>query len=835
MYSENEKPAVGANGLINTDIPNSNILTPQKQSEYEQEFIQAMGAAGVVCIEPIIADGQIQRFATNGRGKKDGWYVFFGMAGAYGHWSQGINEKWSVSRTGLSKEEQTQLKRQIEASRKAQAEETQRKHAEAAQQAHTEWTSLQEEGHSAYLDRKQVEAFGIRYGDKYIAVPIMDIEGKLWSLQKIYPDGNKRFLPGGRKKGCFHLIGEIEPDKPIYVVEGYATGASVHMATDLPVVIAFDAGNLGPVVESIRNTHPSLQIIIAADNDQWKGVNTGKEAAEGIAGQYGCKVGLPIFNTKDLSEENKPTDFNDLHVLEGLEAVKVQLKLADAPSDEWPDLQPIKAELLPVSPLPIEMIPEPLQAWVKDVAIRMQCPIDHIAIPAIIMIGSVVGAGCAIRPKRNDDWQVIPNLWGGIVGKPGTLKSPALSAVLHPLKGLAQKAMEDFKAKQKEYDCDRELHKCQKDSILSEAKRGSKASSTSMDLQTTKQKLITLEEPLEPHCRRFEVNDPTIEKMGELLSQNTRGLLLFRDELIGLLAAWDKEGHEADRAFYLESWNGCGSYTTDRIGRGTVYCQNMCVSVLGGTQPSKLRGYLHRAIGGIENDGLIQRFQMLIYPDERGKWELTDQKPDIIAQKRAYGIVEKLADMDFCLHGAAKQDEKGIPYFHFGDAAQEMFYEWLTDLQIKLSNTEDPEIIIEHLSKYRKLMPALALIFHLIDMADGKTTGPVTLESAEKAAAWCGYLESHARRIYNLGLNKRVQGAKAFSKKLKKKEVSNPFSARDVYRKEWSYLSKVEDVQNACEELIELGWLREETISPSKGQKGKTQYHINPKVWGDDE
>src|SRR5215475_12314474 len=98
--------------------------------------------------------------------------------------------------------------------------------------------------------------------------------------------------------------------------------------------------------------------------------------------------------------------------------------------------------------------------------------------------------------------------------------------------------------------------------------------------------------------RRYMVNDSTVEKMGELLNQNPNGLLLFLDELTGWLRTLDREGHENDRAFYLESWNGSGSYTYDRIGRGTLNITAACVSILGGIQPGPVTDYLRAAVRG---------------------------------------------------------------------------------------------------------------------------------------------------------------------------------------------------------------------------------------------
>jgi putative DNA primase/helicase len=287
------------------------------------DFQQAMQEAGINCKDQIIADGAIHRFAHNGKGNEDCWYVFHGMAGKFGDWSKSIKGKWSTKHQGLSYQEKLDLQQQIDKAKKASDEEWERKHEETSEGALREWEALGEFGKSSYLDRKGVSPIGIRFGKGGIAIPLKDIKGKLWSLQKIYDDGTKRFLTGGRKKRCFHHLGTLKNGEPIYVVEGYATGASVHIAINEATVIAFDSGNLDPVIGELKRVYPNSPITIAADNDQWKELNAGKEAAEAAAKKWNCNVTLPHF--KDCS--TKPTDFNDLMVLEGIEEVSRYLNI----------------------------------------------------------------------------------------------------------------------------------------------------------------------------------------------------------------------------------------------------------------------------------------------------------------------------------------------------------------------------------------------------------------------------------------------------------------------------------------------------------------------------
>ena len=490
---------------------------------------------------------------------------------------------------------------------------------------------------------------------------------------------------------------------------------------------------------------------------------------------------------------------------------------------DWPDPEPVKASLLPVEQLPPDILPDPLRGWITDVSHRMQIKADIVAAGAMVSVGAVIGSGCGIRPKKKDSWMVTPNLWGAAVSDPGTLKTPALQEAIGPIMKMESEAKARFDDEATYHEAEREAFKAQKEGIKSQMQAAAKGKGGT-DIDSLKMQLMELQEPEEPNWIRYKTNDATIEKMAELLERNPRGILLFRDELTGLLSSWDKEGREADRAFYLEAWNGYGSITTDRIGRGTVHVNNLCVSILGGIQPAKLLSYLYQATSALDNDGLIQRMQMMVYPDKPGKWELVDEEPDAPAKGRAFNAIKTIADMDFTGQGATDSD---IPYFHFNSEGQEVFYQWLQELQDKLQVDENP-VILEHLAKYRSLMPSIALIDHIINIADGQQGGPVPVQSVERAAAWCDYLESHARRIYGLVGNVGQRSAVELSKKLKSKKLQNGFALRDVYRNGWYLLNSKESVRKACDELEELDWLK--SYISGEG-KTRTVYLINPKIY----
>ena len=150
-----------------------------------------------------------------------------------------------------------------------------------------------------------------------------------------------------------------------------------------------------------------------------------------------------------------------------------------------------------------------------------------------------------------------------------------------------------------------------------------------------------------PELRRLIVNDATVEALHETLDANPAGLLVIRDELTGWWSQLDRQGREGERAFFLQAWNGDTSFTIDRIGRGSIQVPACCLSMLGGIQPGRLRSYLVDAItDGPANDGLIQRFQLLVWPDTTKKWVYIDRVPDVAAANNAFQVFERVIQID---------------------------------------------------------------------------------------------------------------------------------------------------------------------------------------------
>ncbi len=239
-------------------------------------------------------------------------------------------------RKAMSAEQMEALRARIQADKKRAEAEAARVADDCARRADFAWRMHCKEGsrdQSEYLKRKQIETHGGRFlpGGKF-CIPLQDADRRTYGLQVIYNEKkngrDKSFWPAGlAKKGHFFLIGGI-PDRLILVAEGFATAASLQQATNLPVAVAFDAGNLLPVVKALQAKYKRAKFLICADDDYRTEGNPGLTAARNAALAVDGSVVFPVFAAERPTDTKGPTDFNDLHLAEGLQAVSRQIEKA---------------------------------------------------------------------------------------------------------------------------------------------------------------------------------------------------------------------------------------------------------------------------------------------------------------------------------------------------------------------------------------------------------------------------------------------------------------------------------------------------------------------------
>ena len=260
-----------------------------------------------------IADGIIRRFHVPGDkpGTHNGWYLAFADAipsGCFGSWKAGSAYTW-CSREPVDAKEAEQVRQRIEqARRQREAEQNQRQQA-AAEYGNRLWRDARRaDPDHPYLVAKGARPYTLRQHDGVLLIPLVR-DDQLVNLQRIKPDGSKRFLFGGMVKGCYSPLGIITPGQPLYICEGWATGATIHADTGAAVACAMNAGNLRPAALALREKHPHASIIIAGDDDRQTEGNPGRTAANAAAVAVG---GLVVFPLWPQDAPADLTDFNDL-------------------------------------------------------------------------------------------------------------------------------------------------------------------------------------------------------------------------------------------------------------------------------------------------------------------------------------------------------------------------------------------------------------------------------------------------------------------------------------------------------------------------------------------
>lgn len=462
-----------------------------------------------------------------------------------------------------------------------------------------------------------------------------------------------------------------------------------------------------------------------------------------------------------------------------------------------------------VMPWKDDLLPDVLADYVRDISDRAQCPPDFVAVALVVSISAVVGRKRTIHPKQHDDWLVVPNLWGVIVGRPSAMKSPALKQAVRPLAALADREKEKYGRATSEHktasellDMERKIARKQAEKLISSDDRGSAQamlSKFSDDIQP-------------PSLRRYLINDCTVEKLGELLNENPNGLLLVRDELAGWLSTLQTEDGAVARAFYLECFDGNGSFVYDRIGRGTVFIDSCCVSLVGGIQPSRIAALIRAAVTGEMDDGLIQRLQLAVCPDDDRDWSFVDRWPNKSALERVSSVINDLDQIP----------DEPRHSLRFSLEAQALFNGWYVRHMRLIKNSGLHSALESHFMKMPQTIASLALLFELIE--GGRES--VGVEAITRALDWCEYLKSHAERFYGAAINAPLMGAKIIFERRKK--LPEPFTPREVRSKNWAGLDTTQAVMDALAVLTEHNILIGYEVASDTGGRPSRRYVWRP-------
>lgn len=300
------------------------IKTPSRsQAEYSSIVEMPSHLSIEAAAEQVVGDlygaflftgkGKWRRFTPDGASGQSGYIGLLGDTTAVvGDWrdAQRLVVLVDDADDDITRTEKRQQAR-MEAQRQRDQWEAERiaEQAETAKQARQWWASAKPaDTHHPYLAKKQLRPYGLRQRGNALLVPLY-VEGKLINLERIFPDGAKRPLPGGRVKGAASLIGRIAGAQRVMVTEGWATGAALYASTGCPVVVARNADNLEPVARRLRQRlSEEVMITIAADDDRFTNGNPGMTKARIAALSVGGKLLTPVF----CEQCDTCTDFADV-------------------------------------------------------------------------------------------------------------------------------------------------------------------------------------------------------------------------------------------------------------------------------------------------------------------------------------------------------------------------------------------------------------------------------------------------------------------------------------------------------------------------------------------
>lgn len=313
-------------------VPKGKVIAPAGNPQ--QEFAKAIQEAGLDLQGQLpTMDGMLHRIPVIG-GKpnsKDGAYKGFlddHPAGFIQNHKTGYKENWKAQGHKLTDEQKNQLKAQAAQNKQEREKQLTEQREKASKRSFAKWKNAKgwADSKQPYLAKKGVHGYGVKINDRGdLIIPGRDVNGHIHTLQTVTENG-KLFEKGGLKAGMFHTIDperKLGQDGPILISEGYATAASVHMATKEPTIVAFDASNLEPVAKALQAKYPDSQIAILGDNDHHLKNNVGIEKAEAAAKAVNGISIIPKFTATE--RQQGLTDFNDLHQSSGLGEVKDQL------------------------------------------------------------------------------------------------------------------------------------------------------------------------------------------------------------------------------------------------------------------------------------------------------------------------------------------------------------------------------------------------------------------------------------------------------------------------------------------------------------------------------
>ena len=781
-----------------------------------EHFRLAIAAAGLEAPDAINPDGAIHRFSTNGRrGDDSGWYMLHTdgiAAGAFGCWRTGLQSSWcaksDTAMTDAERDGHWQRVAAMKAQREADLLATQQ---QASQTAAAMWRdAAQAPAAHEYLTRKRIKAHGVKFDGHRLIIPMRDTAGKLHSLQTIAPDGDKRFHPGGRVKGCYHSIGK--PAGAVVVCEGYATGASIHEATGQAVAVAFNAGNLEAVALALRAKYPMLKIIVAADDDHLTDGNPGMTKATAAALAVGGLVAVPAF---PAGRPDKATDFNDLHQLSGADAVKtcldaaiesVAMHASDSGAtgqiDLWPELQALIVQIDPQE-YPLDALPDAVRCAVQEVAAFVKAPIPLIATSALAALSLAIQAHTDV--ERAERLSGPCGLFLLAIADSGERKSTC--------DGFFTTAIRDYQAQQQEaakpliqaYKSEHDAWEAQrsglKEKIKALAKEGKPSTAQVQQLHD-----LDADEPAAPRVPRLIYGDATPEALTYALAKHWPSGGVISSEAGSVFGGHGMGGDSVMRnlAALNQLWDGA-TLPVERRSSESFTVRGARLTMALQVQEATIRAFFDSTKGLARGTGFLARFLVSWPQSTQGMRHFTEAPanwPALAAfNNRLTAILNRPAPID---------DDGGLSpaMLTLAPDAKAAWVAFHDAIESELSTGRELYDVRDVASKTADNAARLAALFHTFT----GSIGPIDLDAMESAARVTTWHLTEAKRFLGeLAMPAELANPARLESWLLdycRREHTDKVPTREVQRHGPGGLRDSAVINDAIKELAELGRAR---------------------------
>ena len=710
------------------------------------QFRQAIESSGLTPPNVIHDDGVIHRFSTNGKARDDsGWYSLHtdGLAaGAFGCWREGLQSTWCAkSDTTMTQAERDNHRQRIKAMQAQRETEQVQRQQSAATEAAQRLAAATACTQHAYLTVKGVQGHGVKVDSAgALIVPMRDTAGKLHSLQTVSQDGDKRFLFGGLVKGCYHAIGK--PAGVLIVCEGYATGASIHECTGQAVAVAFNAGNVPEVAVALRAKYPALKIIIAADDDHLTDGNPGLSKARAAAQAVGGLLAVPSFPS---DRPDKATDFNDLHQLAGVDAVRgyieaaalVVMSDANVRPDDWPELQPLIVQIEPQE-YPLDALPDAVRCAVQEVAGFVKAPIPLIATSALAALSLAIQAHTDV--ERADRLSGPCGLFLLAIADSGERKSTC--------DGFFTTAIRDYQAQEQEaakpliraYKSEHDAWEAQrsglKEKIKSLAKEGKPCSALVQQLHD-----LDADEPTAPRVPRLIYCDATPEALTYALAKQWPSGGVISSEAGSVFGGHGMGGDSVMRnlAALNQLWDGA-TLSTERRSSESFTVRGARLTMALQVQEATIRAFFDSTKGLARGTGFLARFLVSWPQSTQGTRNFTEAPANWPA------LATFNSRLTLILNRPAPIDDDGAltpAMLTLAPEAKEAWVAFHDAIEAELSTGRELYDVRDVASKTADNAARLAALFHTFT----GSIGPIDIEAMESAARVTAWHLTEAKRF----------------------------------------------------------------------------------------